>query len=317
MCRHASARYAPFPCGPRSPTRRGDGGARGQPALRAPGRGGRRGPARRACRRRYPGSQRQDALLQSAGPPSPPGRSGRTRALSLPDEGAGAGSVGGVARVAGAIGSRGARGAGEHYQDGILSLSPLSPPLPALFTAATYDGDTPSAQRTKIRDGARGRALEPRHAPRRHLATAPALGCVLLESGCCGDRRDARLSWRLRVARRQRPAPPTPHLPLLRQRTAVLPGVCDHRQSRCGRRAHGGGAGDGDRPGTRRRAAGCEGNRVLQPAPARSGTGHSTQQHSGGQRPGCAFPGSRCTDYRLRKDAARHGVGADRTASHG
>ena len=161
------------------------------------------------------------------------------------------------------------------------------------------------------------RALEPRHAPRRHPAAAPALGRVLHESARGGDRRDARLSWRLRVARRQRPAPPAPHLPLLRERAAVLPGVCDHRQSRCGRRAHGGSAGDGDRPGARRRAAGREGDRVLQPAPARSGAGHSTQQHSGGQRPGRAFPGPRRADHRLRSDAARHGVGADRTARRG
>ena len=97
--------------------------------------------------------------------------------------------------------------------------------------------------------------LQPRHAARRHPAAAPALGGLLRQPARRGDRRDARLSRRVRLARRQRAAPAAPHLPVLRERSAVHPGVGDHRQPRRAGRAAGRGAGDGHRPGARRRAA--------------------------------------------------------------
>ena len=179
----------------------------------------------------------------------------------------------------------------------LVGLLPPDPNLPV----ATYDGDTPAAQRTKIRDErARIVLSNPDMLHAGILPQHPRWAAFFAESASGGRRRDARLSRRLRVARRERPAPPAPRLPLLRERAAVLPGVCYHRQSQCGRRAHGRSAGDSDRPGTRRRAAGSERNRVLQSAPARSGARNSTQQQSGSQRSGSTFPGPRRADHRFR-----------------
>ena len=73
---------------------------------------------------------------------------------------------------------------------------------------AIYDGDTPTEQRWQIRKRSNVDPHEPRHAPRRRPAEPRPLGRRAREPPLRRRRRGARLPRRLRLARRERAAPP-------------------------------------------------------------------------------------------------------------
>ena len=129
-CRRSAASYAPFPDGDRPAAARGAGGAGHRAALHAPGGGVRARPRRAQRRHDHADGVGQDALLQRAGARRDPEGSVDARAVSVPDQGAGAGSAGRAARAVRA----------GRCSDGAPEIGVF-----------TYDGDTPSDARRAIR----------------------------------------------------------------------------------------------------------------------------------------------------------------------
>jgi hypothetical protein len=76
----------------------------------------------------------------------------------------------------------------------------------------------------------RHRRLEPGHAAPGRAAASHQVGAVLREPALRGDRRDAQLPRRVRLARRERDPPPAPRLPFLRFGPGVRAQLRDHRE---------------------------------------------------------------------------------------
>ena len=129
---------------------------------------------------------------------------------------------------------------------------------------AIYDGDT--RDRAALADPQVGERDpdQPGHAPRRDPSPPRPLGGRLPEPPLRDRRRGARVPRRLRLARRQRPAPAAPRGRDLRRRAAVPARVGHHREpGRAGALAARRGR---DRRRRRRRTARRADGRVLEPA---------------------------------------------------
>ncbi len=182
-------------------------------------------------------------------------------------------------------------------QDQARSLAGLR--LPGVV-AALYDGDTPRAQRSRIRAERHHPHDEPRHAARRHPAGPRALGRVSASAPLRRARRGSRLPRRVRLARRSGRAPAAPAVRRLRRPAAVRAGLGDHRQPATVRRA-------ARRPALRggrrqRRAATGADHRPVEPAVPR-------------RRPGRAQERPRRVELRARRDRPRRPA-SDRLRPH-
>ena len=172
-------------------------------ALRAPARDVGRGAARRARRRHDRHRVGQDARVQPARARRDRARPEAAHALPLPDEGARAGPGAHARRVqAAAHARRDLRR--RHAGRAALADPPLGEPHPH----------------------------EPGHAPRRRPPAPRPLGRRALEPPLRRRRRGARLPRRLRLARRERPAPAAAARARLRRRAAVPARVGDDREPR-------------------------------------------------------------------------------------
>ena len=211
-----------LPRGGRPAAADGAGGARHRAALYAPGRGVR--VRARGTERRHDHADgfREDALLQRAGPRRDPEGPLVARAVSLSDEGAGAGSARRAARA------RRARDAARRAGDRRLHLRRRH----AVGRAARDP-----------RQGAR-RPQQSRHAALGHPAAPSAVGEAVREPEVRGDRRAARVSRRVRQPPVEHHAAAAARVPPLRVGSDLHLLVGDDRQSaRAGGRA--------DRPAVR------------------------------------------------------------------
>ena len=111
---------------------------------------------------------------------------------------------------------------------------------------------------------------QPGHAPRRRPAAPRPLGRRAREPPLRRRRRGARLPRRLRLARRQRPAPPAPARARLRRRAAVPARLGDDREPRRARARRCSGV-DVDRRSATTARRGRADDRALEPAAARRG----------------------------------------------
>ena len=114
-------------------------------------------------------------------------------------------------------------------QDQARALAELHAPN---VRAAIYDGDTPGERRWQIRKWANVILTNP---DMLHVGVLPhhdRWGDVLAQPALHRHRRGPRLPRRVRLARRQRSAPPAPARPGLRRRAAVPDGIGDDRQPR-------------------------------------------------------------------------------------
>ena len=176
--RRVPARFAPIPdeLDPRVRER-----ARARRALRAPGRGVGGGAPRRARDRHDRHRERQDARVQPAGARRARARAEDPRALPLPDEGARAGPAAHAHELA-RPGREGRDLRRRHRRRPALADPQVGEPDPH----------------------------EPRHAPRRRAPAPRPVGRRAAEPPLRRRRRGARLPRRVRLARRQRPAPAAP-----------------------------------------------------------------------------------------------------------
>ncbi len=221
--------------------------ARGSRRSTAPG-GGLGSAARRRQRDRDDEHrERQEPRLQPAGARPARSRAEEPGALPLPDEGARAGPG------AGALGlRRQGRQAGD-LRRRHRERAPLADPQ-----MGERDPDQPG------------------HAPRRRPAAPRPLGRHAREPPLRRRRRGARLSRCLRLARRQRPPPPTPARPCVRLGASVRARIGDDREPGAARRVAARRAGRRDRQ--RRCACDRADDRALEPGADRRRAGRPRQR---------------------------------------
>ena len=175
--------------------------ARRDSALRPPGGGVGRGTAGRASRRHDRDGERQDAGVQPARARRDRARPEDARALPLPDEGARAGPGARALRD---------RRAGRPPGD-----------LRRRHAGRAAKSDPNVGERDPH---------EPGHAPHRGPSPPRPLGRRAREPRVRRRRRGARVPRRVRIARRQRPAPPAAARAGLRRGAAVLARLGDDRE---------------------------------------------------------------------------------------
>ena len=112
-------------------------------------------------------------------------------------------------------------------QDQARALGELAVPG---VRAAIYDGDTPTERAPADPQVGEPHPHEPGHAPPRRAATPRSVGRRPPQPPLRRDRRSARLPRRLRLARRERAAPPATARANLRRRAPVHLRVGDDRQ---------------------------------------------------------------------------------------